>query len=100
MHSVASISAPFIPDWAALRPFAGELALVGTIVAVLLTPFFVTRRPNAATAATTLCGLIVALIAIVAVHTGRDAANSGFYFHNMLVSDPLAVAWKAMLMFF
>src|SRR5207237_6756932 len=59
---VSSIEKPFIPGWSGggvgLRPFTAELWLIGTIVAVLLTPFF-TRKSNLACAAVGLVGLVM-----------------------------------------
>lgn len=94
----ASISAPFVPDASSLAPFAGELVLVGAMISVLLAAFFTKGRPNGATAIVTLVGLVVALGAMVFVHGG--SVVTGFFFHGMLVSDALAVAWKGMLFLF
>ena len=52
LNIVAAIGLPFIPGWGELRPFVADLWLIVTIVGVLLTPFFITSRPNAA------CGVV------------------------------------------
>ena len=60
---LAAIEKPFIPGWATpgegLRPFAAELVIIGTIIAVLVAPFF-TRRSNALCGAISIVGLLIA----------------------------------------
>ena len=63
-------SQPFYPRWSDpafqgyhLKPFVAELILVGTIVAVLLAPFF-TRRSNITAALVSLVGLVAALVGL------------------------------------
>lgn len=102
MHDLlAAISKPFIPDWAtpgeALRPFLPELLLIATIIATLLTPF-AARRPHAAGAAVALAGLAAALLAALAI--GSDPPLQGAHFVGMLVFDPLAAGWRALLLLF
>lgn len=98
-HLLVAIGTPFIPSWDApgyaLRPFAGELWLIAAIVAVLLTPFFV-KRSNAPTAFVALAGLTVALISVLFV----VPAEGGLQFRGLLVSDHVAVFWKALLYLF
>src|SRR6476620_3182057 len=88
---------PFIPNWADLRPFVAELWLIATIVAVLLTPFFV-RRPNAACAAVSLVGLAVALLSLLIV--GRGDGGAAHRFAPMLVADGVAFLWNVLLLLF
>src|SRR3954463_15753379 len=103
MHLLLAIDKPFIPGWDAghglgMRPFVGELWLIGTIVAVLLTPFFTPRRLNVACALVTLAGLAMAFISVLAVNVDPDIV--GVHFRGLLVSDQLAVLWKLMLLLF
>jgi NADH-quinone oxidoreductase subunit N len=99
MHLIAAIDKPFIPGWSELRPFAPELWLIGTIIAVLLTPFFTPRKSNGVCALVTLLGLSVALIAAI---VGAVSAGSftGEHFRGMLVADHMAALWKIMLLIF
>lgn len=98
---VSSIDKPFIPGWSGggvgLRPFTAELWLIGTIVAVLLTPFF-TRKSNIACAAVALVGLVIAFVSVWIVNA--DASVIGVHFRGLLVSDQMAVLWKLMLLLF
>ncbi|MGH7214950.1 MAG: NADH-quinone oxidoreductase subunit N [Tepidisphaeraceae bacterium] len=94
---LAAIGSPFIPAWDQLRPFLADLWVIGTILAVLLTPFFA-RKSNAACAVVALVGLVVALISLIVVGAGEGVA--GTYFRGLLVIDPFAVLWKAMLLVF
>src|SRR5207237_2437997 len=94
---LAAIGLPYIPGWDELRPFVAELWLVATVVAVLLTPFFV-RRPNAACAVVTITGLTLALLSLVAV--GAAAWSGGERFKPMLVTDAVAYFWKVLLLLF
>ena len=87
--------APFIPDWAQLRPFVAELCLTGTIVAVLLSPFW-SKRSNAVSGLVALIGLAVSLIALLGVGLGTPA----FQLRGMLVADSFAFLWKALLLLF
>lgn len=88
---------PFIPPWADLRPFAAELWIILTIVAVLITPFF-TRRSNLACAAVAFAGLGIALVSLLVVGIGPDVV--GPRFSGMLVADHFSMLWKAMLLVF
>jgi NADH-quinone oxidoreductase subunit N len=98
---LAAVGPPILPGWAdahtGLRPFVAELVLILTIVAVLLTPFF-TRRSNRASAAVALAGLVVALLALLAIGMGGDVF--GWRLAGMLVTDPAAVFWKILLLVF
>ena len=94
---LAAIGAPFIPDGSQLRLFGAELWLIGTIVAVLLAPFF-TRRSNAICGLISLTGLALALIWLLA--TGPAPAGAPLPFRGMLVNDHVAVFWKALLLVF
>ncbi len=95
MTFLASIGAPYIPGWVELSPFIADLWLIGTIVAVLLTPFFV-RRPNAACGLVALVGLGIALVSLLTVGTG----NTSEKFRPMLVTDDVAFFWKVLLLIF
>jgi NADH-quinone oxidoreductase subunit N len=86
---------PFIPNWSELRPFASELWLVASIVAVLLAPFF-TRRPNFPCALIALGGLVVALVWHLSI--GPQLASPRIA--TMIVSDPASFFWKALLLIF
>ena len=97
----AAIDKPFVPGWLdpanGLRPFSPELWLIGTIVAVLIVPFFV-RRSNFACAATALAGLICALLATMIVGTSEGVVGS--HFRGLLVVDPVTVFFKGLLFLF
>ncbi len=95
LSALAAIGLPFIPSGSELRPFAPDLWIIATIIAVLLTPFFV-KRSNAACALVALVGLIVALISLIV--GGMPSPKS--YFVGMLVIDPFAVMWKGLLIVF
>lgn len=99
---LSAIDKPFIPGWSAvdgmgLRPFAAEVWLIATIVAVLLTPFFV-RRSNLPCALVTLIGLAGAFVSTWIINAGQNVV--GVHFHGMLVMDQMAVLWKLMLLLF
>ena len=100
LHLLAEIKAPYIPGWSGdygLRPFAPELWIVGTIVAVLLAPFF-SRRSNVLCAAVTLIGLTIALVSAVVITMNGD--DVGTHFRGLLVTDRFAVLWRIMLYLF
>ena len=89
------IGQPFIPTALELRPFAAELCLIGGIVSILTLPFF-TKRTNAGSGVLALITLCVALI--VLLWTG--GTPHGVAFRGMLLSDSVAVFWKALLFAF
>src|SRR5438552_11228923 len=95
------IDKPFIPGWnlpgIGLRPFAAEMWLIVTIVAVLLAPFF-TRRSNVICALVSLAGLACAFLSTLVV--GADSNVVGSHFRGLLVADHFAIMWKAMLLLF
>jgi NADH-quinone oxidoreductase subunit N len=91
------IGSPFMPDWLDLRPFAGELCLIVTMVAVLLAPFF-PRRGNRVCPAVALLGLGAALTLTICIGIGPDVA--GEYFRGLLVYDGTAFLWKILLLIF
>jgi len=99
---LAEIGKPFIPGWntagAALHPFIGEIVLIVTIVAVLIVPFFI-KRSNAASGMVALLGVVAALVIMLCVHPAR-ASSMGEQFRGLLVSDPVAVLWKGLLLVF
>jgi NADH-quinone oxidoreductase subunit N len=102
LHLLSAIDRPFIPGWFGeygLRPFAPDLWLIGTIIAVLITPFF-TRRVNFACAVVSLAGLGMALISAIALSIGVDADLVGLHLRGLLVSDHFALMWKMMLLLF
>ena len=84
---LAAIGLPFIPGWHELRPFAADLVLILTVIAVLLTPFFVARS-NFATALVSLAGLAIAFVAQLAVGAGDGIV--GEHFRGILVADQFA----------
>lgn len=96
--TMLAIGIPILPSWSAhgsaLRPFIAELILIGTIVAVLLTPFF-TRRSNLITGLVAFIGLALALLSLLVLHP-----SDGFQFNNTLVSDPFNLFWKVILILF
>ena len=87
-----------VPTWssgdAAVRPFGAELILIGTVVAVLLTPFFLPRRSNVPCAIVALIGTLAALLSNI----GNSA--SGQYFHGLLLSDSPSIFWTSILLLF
>ncbi|CAN5600340.1 NADH-quinone oxidoreductase subunit N [soil metagenome] len=93
--SLAAIGVPFIPGWTELRPFIAELTLICTIVAVLLTPFFV-KKSNTPCALVALAGLVIALVSLLLV--GPNAGEHIEKFAPMLVADPIAFLWKVLLL--
>ena len=95
--TLAAIGLPYVPGGADLRPFAADLCLIGTIVAVLLTPFFV-RRPNIPCAIVSLLGLAAGLVALLVTGSGDGTAQGRF--GPMLVSDQAAYFWKVLLLLF
>src|SRR6476620_2266514 len=92
-----AIGLPYIPGWNELRPFVADLWLIVTIVAILLTPFFV-RRSNTACALVALAGLALALVSLIAV--GSRAGELAERFKPMLVTDSVAFLWKVLLLLF
>jgi NADH-quinone oxidoreductase subunit N len=98
MQICAAIGLPFIPGWGELRPFVADLWLIATVVAVLLTPFFVTSRSNIACALVALAGVTLGFICQVAVGTGD--AVIGEHFRGLLVADQMAILWKLLLLLF
>jgi NADH-quinone oxidoreductase subunit N len=94
---LAAIGLPFIPGWLELRPFIGDLVLILTIIAVLLTPFFV-ARPNIPTALVSLVGLAIAFVGQLAVGAGDGVV--GEHFRGILVADQFAHLWKLILLLF
>jgi NADH-quinone oxidoreductase subunit N len=97
LNTIAAIGLPFIPGWHELRPFIADLILIGTIVAILITPFF--TRPqfsNAAAGVVALAGVCIAFLALLVFGTGAI----GLHFRGLLVSDNFAWLWKCLLMLF
>ncbi len=96
MGLLAAIGTPYIPGWPELRPFIAELWLIGTVVGVLIAPFFV-KKPNVASGVVALAGLSAALVSLLAV--GPNVSASGA-FSGLLVADPTAFFWKILLLLF
>ena len=97
MSSILAIGLPFIPGWTELRPFISDLILIGTIVAILITPFF--TRPqfsNASCGVVALAGIAIAFLALLVFGTGAP----GLHFRGLLVSDNFAWLWKCLLLLF
>ena len=94
---ILAISNPVIPTLSDLRPFAAEAWIIVSIVAVLLTPFFV-KRSNFACCAVAFIGLAVALISILVI--GASPQIIGQRFDGMILADRFSLAWKAMLILF
>ena len=102
LNVIAVIEKPFIPGWdtpgLGMRPFAPETVLICTIVAVLLAPFFSSKRAsNVLSAAVSIVGLIIALAAAIFIGNG---AHAGDHFRGLLVVDQFALLWKIMLLLF
>jgi NADH-quinone oxidoreductase subunit N len=97
--TLAAIDKPFIPAWSELRAFAPELWLIGTIVAVLLAPFFTPKRSNIPSALVALLGLFLALFSAVVVSIW-DEGVTGAHLRGLLVADPMSMLWKIMLLLF
>jgi NADH-quinone oxidoreductase subunit N len=89
---------PFIPGWGELRPFVADLWLIGTIAAVLLTPFF-TSRSNVVCAIVALAGLLLAFVSQLAVGTVGDGVV-GSHFRGLLVADQFGLMWNLLLLLF
>src|SRR5436309_15802439 len=92
---LATVGLPFIPGWNELRPFIADLWLIGTIVAVLITPFFV-QRSNVACALVALAGVTLAFASqlVVAVQAHKRLELVHEYFRGLLVADPVGFLWK------
>lgn len=98
MHTLLGaldLSRPYIPTALQLKPFIAELILIGTILAVLLSPF-VARRSNATAGLIALGGLLAALLALLLVQPLAPSIE----LRGMLISDNLAVFWKVLLLLF
>jgi NADH-quinone oxidoreductase subunit N len=96
---LALTAAPLVPAWSigpnALRPFAPEALLIITMIANLLTPFFITRRVNLACALVSFLGTLAAMIS-----TAFAAAGAHACFGGLLVTDPTSLFFKALLLIF
>jgi NADH-quinone oxidoreductase subunit N len=90
-----AIGLPFIPGWGEMRPFIADLGLIGTIVAILIAPFF-TRRSNVVCALVALAGVAISLIALLFAGVG----TAGLHFRGLLVADQFALLWKILLLLF
>src|SRR5512133_1934849 len=90
-----AIGTPYIPSAIELQPFAAELSVIGGIVAVILGAMF-NRRSNAWSGGIALFAVAVAFVLILA----GGGQPHGVAFRGMLVSDSLAVYWKALVLLF
>jgi NADH-quinone oxidoreductase subunit N len=72
---------------------------VVTLAAVLIAPFFARRR-NLATFLVSLAGLTVALVSLLWVGVPSSTAAAELPLRGVLIADPFAVLWKAMLILF
>ncbi len=99
---LAIIDKPFIPTWSigdgAMRPFAPELVLIGTLVAILLTPFFTPKKSNVPSAFVALLGVLLALL--TAIVLGASGVYEGSLFRGLLVADPVSLLWRILLLVF
>lgn len=95
---IISAGSPFIPSWTDLRPFVAELWLIGTMVAVLLTPFFATRKANLICPLVALVGLFLALVSMLVVGAGPEIV--GEHLRGLLIFDGTAFVWKILLLLF
>jgi NADH-quinone oxidoreductase subunit N len=93
-----AILRPYIPGQADLGPFAAECALIATLVAILVTPFFAKRRNNA-TFLVALAGLTVALVAML-IYGVPENAGDRLPLRGILIADAFSMLWKAMLLIF
>src|SRR6187401_2368042 len=91
------IHKPFIPAWSELRAFAPELWLIATIIAVLITPFFV-RKSNISCALVALAGLSLALISAIVM--AFDPSTVGNHLASLMVADQMTALWKILLLIF
>ena len=99
MTDILAIGTPYIPGWMELRPFAVDLWLIATIVAVLLAPFFTTTgRSNVICALVALAGITLAFISQLVVGIHSDIV--GEHFRGLLVADQFAWLWKLLLLLF
>lgn len=89
---LASVLIPSGRDFAALR---GEIVLILAILAVLLVPFFWTRRSNWVSGAIAFGGLMLALVL-----TFLPQPAPGYVFGTMGVIDPAAILWEQILLIF
>jgi len=94
---ILAIGKPYVPGFSDLLPFAGDLALVVTIVVTLLAPFF-TRRANGVCGFVALAGLLIALALVQAV--GAPDNFTGTHFRGALWFDSLAMTFKSVLFLF
>jgi NADH-quinone oxidoreductase subunit N len=93
----AAIGRPYIPGWADLGPFVVEGWLIVTLVGLLLAPFFARRR-NLACFMVAVAGLTAALVSLCWV--GVPATTGSAPLRGILIADPFAMLWKAMLIVF
>ena len=96
---IAQIGRPFIPGWADLGPFTAECWLIVTLVAILLAPFF-RKKSNLLCAGVALVGLFAALASLVWVGVISPAPGARLPLGGLLIGDPFALLWKAMLLLF
>ena len=95
MGMLLAIGTPFIPSLTQLTPFAAEMSLIGGMLAVLLAPLFGSRS-NLASGALALCSVLTALTLLLL----SGGEPMGVHFRGMLLSDPLSLYWKVILLVF
>ncbi len=95
MGMLLAIGSPFIPSITQLQPFVAELWLIAGVVAVLLAAMSGSRS-NAVSGAVALISVLMALAWLLL--SGGDPM--GVSFRGMLLSDPMAVYWKVILLLF
>ena len=95
MGMLLAIGSPFIPSITQLQPFVAELWLIAGVVAILLAPLF-GGKSNVTSGVLALGSVLMALAWLLV--SGGEPMGVGF--RGMLLSDPMTVYWKAILLVF
>lgn len=95
MLGMLAIGDPFIPSFTQVQPFVAELCLIAGVVATLLAPML-SARSNLASGIIAFLTLATAMV--VLFFSGGQPMGSAL--RGMLLSDPLAVYWKGLLLVF
>ncbi len=85
----------FWPAHQDLSGIGGELILIATIIAVLLSPFFAASRSNITAGWITLIGLVIALVYCI-----KQPDSPATLFRSMVIIDPMVRFWKILLISF